>query len=122
MYEDLTNILITGAKSERDPELPSISVNYQCVYTHRSDTTARSIRFQLRVWREHDESGLVEHVRYTPLDLDKESVQFKDNLSFIGDTFAFKRGQIHVFFEQLKEHMGMAVDAETEVIEVLSDG
>ena len=42
LYEDLTNILVTGVKSERDPELPGGSTNYQCVYTQRSDTTARS--------------------------------------------------------------------------------
>lgn len=42
MYEDLTNILITGVKSERDPQFPDGSTNYQCVYTQRSDATARS--------------------------------------------------------------------------------
>jgi len=42
LYEDLTNILVTGVKSERDPQLPGGSTNYQCVYTQRSDTTARS--------------------------------------------------------------------------------
>ncbi|KAF9653068.1 hypothetical protein BDM02DRAFT_3159933 [Thelephora ganbajun] len=120
LYEDLTNILITGVKFERDPQLPGGSTNYQCVYTQRCDTTARSIRFQLRIWRESDEGA--EHVRYTPLDLDKESAQFKEKLQFIGSTFAFERDQIQVFFEQLKEHVAEAVGAEVDVIEVLSDG
>lgn len=45
LYEDMTNILITGVKFERDPQLPGgSSINYQCVYTQRSDTTARSER------------------------------------------------------------------------------
>ena len=42
LYEDLTNILVTGVKSERDPQLPGKSTNYQCVYTQRFDATARS--------------------------------------------------------------------------------
>jgi hypothetical protein len=63
-----------------------------------------------------------EHVRYTPLDLDKESAQFREKLDFIGSTFAFERDQIQVFFEQLKEHVAEAVGAEVDVIEVLSDG
>jgi hypothetical protein len=142
LYEDLTNILITGVKFERDPELPGGSTNYQCVYTQRSDTTARSehlshiigvlnvvqqcfagIRFQLQIWREGNEKGQeTEHVRYTPLDLDKESAQFREKLDFIGSSFAFERHQIQVFFEQLKEHVGEAAGAEVDVIEVLSDG
>ena len=42
LYEDFTNVLITGVKLERDQELPGGSTNYQCVYTQRSDATARS--------------------------------------------------------------------------------
>lgn len=142
LYEDLTNILITGVKSERDPQLPGGSTNYQCVYTQRSDTAARSehssrkndvpgmiqqlfigIRFQLQMWRESDGKGReTEHVRYTPLDLDKESAQFREKLKFIGTSFAFEKHQIQVFFEQLKEHVGEAAGVEADVIEVLSDG
>lgn len=81
------------------------------------------IRFQLQIWRESDGKGQeTEHVRYTPFDLDKESAQFREKLGFIGSSFAFERHQIQVFFEQLKEHVGEAVGAEVDVIEVLSDG
>ena len=44
LYEDMTNILVTGVKFERDPQVPKGSTNYQCVYTQRSETTARSKR------------------------------------------------------------------------------
>lgn len=81
------------------------------------------IRFQLRIWRENDEDGQEgEHVKYTPLDLDKESAQFRKKLKFIDTTFTFERGQIQVFFEQLKELMAEAAGTEVDVIEVLSDG
>jgi len=123
LYEDMTNILITGVKFERDPQLPGGSTNYQCVYTQRSDTTTRSIRFQLRTWRETDKTGEeTEHARYTPLDLDKEPAQFIEKLGFMGSAFAFERHQIQVFFEQLKESVAAAVGVEVDVIEVLSDG
>lgn len=123
LYEDMTNILITGVKFEMDPQIPGGSTNYQCVYTQRSETTARSIRFQLRVWRETDKDDQENvHVRYTPLDLDKEPAQFREKLDFMGSTFAFERDQIQVFFEQLKERIAEAVGAEVDVIEVLSDG
>lgn len=81
------------------------------------------IRFQLQIWQEIDKDGREsEHVRYTPLDLDKESTQFREKLEFLGSSFAFERHQIQVFFEQLKEHVGDAVEAGVDVIEVLSDG
>lgn len=141
LYEDLTNILVTSVRSERDPQLPGVSTNYQCVYTQRSDTSARSknpsyandpgtaeqhfagIRFQLQIWRENNgDDQEEENVRYTPLDLDKESAQFREKLTFIGSTFTFERRQIQVFFDQLKELVAAAAEAEVDVIEVLSDG
>lgn len=81
------------------------------------------IRFQLQTWRETGEGGQeTEHARYTPLDLDKEPIQFRDRLAFMGSTFAFEGDQIQVFFEQLKERMAEAMGTEVDVIEVLSDG
>jgi len=123
LYEDMTNLLVTSVKFERDPQPPGGSTNYHCVYTQRSDTTARSIRFQLRSWQETGQDGQeTGHVRYTPLDLDKESAQFREKLRFMDSTFAFERDQIQVFFEQLKECVAEAVETEADVIEVLSDG
>ena len=104
----------------RPPEVSSI------LYKRCSGIAERcfaGIRFHLRIWRENDEDGQEkEHVRYTPLDLDKESAQFREKLLFLGSTFAFERDQIQVFFDQLKEHVAGAVGAEVDVIEVLSDG
>lgn len=42
LYEDMTNILITSVKIERDPQLLGGPTIYQCVYTQRSETSARS--------------------------------------------------------------------------------
>lgn len=81
------------------------------------------IRFQLRIWRETDEDGKEEeNVRYTPLDLDKESAQFREKLAFIATTFVCRRDQVQVLLDQLKVHLGEAVGADVDVIEVLSDG
>jgi hypothetical protein len=81
------------------------------------------IRFQLQIWREKDEDGQEgERVRYTPLDLDKESAQFREKLDFMGSVFAFDRDQVQVFSEQLKVLVAAAVGTEVDVIEVLSDG
>lgn len=103
--------------------LPEVSARPVQRYPNVIQRRCTGIRFQLQIWQEIEQDGReLEHVRYTPLDLDKEPAQFREKLEFLGSSFAFERHQIQVFFEQLKEHVGNAVEAEADVIEVLSDG
>jgi hypothetical protein len=43
-------------------------------------------------------------VRYTPLDLDKESREYIQKLDFLADTFTFGYDQMEFFLKTLNDH------------------
>lgn len=52
---------------------------------------------------------------YWPLNLDKETPQFKERLDFFSDSFLFSRDQLYTFMRTLSERLaGTQSDDETE--------
>jgi hypothetical protein len=146
LYEDFTNILVLGVKTERNESSDKDDTIYQCLYTHQVGSQARSksirhrlcyiflellyvqgISFQLRLYFDLKDDDWQETVKYTPHELDKEPSEFRERLSFLGDTFTFEKHQMQVFYEQLREHVAGAVEQEanskdaTDVIDLRSD-
>jgi len=53
-------------------------------------------------------SQLREMVKYTPLELDKETKEFANKLDFLGDAFTFRRNQLPLFINTMHENLGEA--------------
>lgn len=85
-------------------------------------TGSVGLSFQLRHYPDvKEDGGVVQNIRYTPLDLDKETPSFRETLEFLDSTFTFERHQLQVFYDQLREHAAGAADAAAQVIDLRSD-
>lgn len=49
---------------------------------------------------------LVESIKYTPLELDKESDEFVEKLKFLGDAFIFGQEQLALFLKTMYDTLG----------------
>jgi hypothetical protein len=125
-----------NVKSERNEQVDKEDLVFHCIYTHGAElgeADKRSkffpdtllvcsqrclgVSFSLRQYWEYKEGVLQENVKYTPLELDKESPEFRERLDFLGDTFTFEKQQIQVFLEQLRDHVAGAVEQERDAEE-----
>jgi len=62
---------------------------------------------------------LFESIKYTPLELDKESEEFVEKLRFLGEAFTFGRNQLALFFKTMYDTLsGTVEDDEEEEMEV----
>ena len=59
-----------------------------------------------------DERQLVETVHYVPLNLEKESPEFRESLEFLNTTFTFERSQLSLFIRTLHERMSGESDSD----------
>jgi len=53
-----------------------------------------------------DEDGnpiSVDSVQYQPMDLDKETEEFRSSLEFLGDTFVFEKTQLSLFMRTMHD-------------------
>lgn len=48
---------------------------------------------------------LAQSVQYIPLDLDKESPEFRESLGFLGENFTFERDQLSLFVRTLYDYI-----------------
>ncbi|KAI9061472.1 hypothetical protein FKP32DRAFT_1528295, partial [Trametes sanguinea] len=119
LYEDMTNILVTGVKIDKSPDFPQIDEEIlACIFTYNYQTpdlndAAFSLNFSLRNVYELPEGvkpgtslprdRLILKVKYEPRDLDKESPDVVERLSFFKDPFMFARDQMTVFLKTLTE-------------------
>ncbi|EPQ57972.1 hypothetical protein GLOTRDRAFT_114527 [Gloeophyllum trabeum ATCC 11539] len=104
-YEDLTNLLVPKHYMEKSPHegLPD-EWCFSCVYTHAE--TSNALNFSLRLFSEPAPDGsddLIDQVKYTPYELDKETDEFREKLGFFNTPFTFERSQLHVFLRSLGE-------------------
>lgn len=61
-----------------------------------------------------DLSQLTEHIKYSPLELDKEAPDFVEKLRFLGETFTFGREQLALFLKTMYDTLGGAGQPEGE--------
>ena len=65
---------------------------------------------------------LVQSIKYTPLELDKESEEFVEKLRFLGEGFIFGQDQLALFLKTMYDTLSGAVqDDEEEEMEVEVD-
>ncbi|KAF8912052.1 hypothetical protein CPB84DRAFT_1841757 [Gymnopilus junonius] len=119
-YEDLTNVIVPNMKSHpgKYPDTDDWVLN--CCYTHRDVVNKRasrdvkSLSFNLRLCYDlkpgaeepvTNKDQLAQSVHYIPLDLDKESPEFRKSLGFLGDNFTFERDQLSLFVRTLYDYM-----------------
>ena len=90
-----------------------------------------AISFTLRLCREppsefneivENEEQLVETVHYLPLNLDKESLEFRESLEFLNTAFTFERSQLPLFVRTLHQHMSGDEDSDDSKSEVEVQG
>ncbi|KAI0636428.1 hypothetical protein C8Q77DRAFT_1051096 [Trametes polyzona] len=116
LYEDLTNILVTGVRVDKSPEFPDIDENIiNCIYTYQSAETGQrfALSFTLRDTYERppdappgaslQKDELVRKVKYEPSNLDKEPPEIVESLNFFRGPFMFTRDQMTVFLRQLAD-------------------
>jgi len=111
LYEEFTNILITHVKHEQGFHKEDFLI-YTCVLTGNNHM---SLNFSLKVFDEYEEDTpghpqLISKVIYTPLELEKESDDFIDQLQFLSKSFTFRQEQMSVFLKTLSSH----IDNESE--------
>ncbi|KAI0006192.1 hypothetical protein BJV74DRAFT_880485 [Russula compacta] len=118
LYEDLTNLIVLSAKFQESPythlgELEEIT--YKCVFSHMNTA---SLSFLLTSMHQPRPSPVPGHspprpkakddlqhmVRYTPLELEKESQEYIRKLDFLADTFTFGYDQMEFFLKTLNDH------------------
>lgn len=59
---------------------------------------------------------LVKSIKYTPMELDKESDEFVENLKFLGEAFTFGSDQLALFLKTMYDTLGGVVqDDENEM-------
>ncbi|KAJ8501688.1 hypothetical protein ONZ51_g443 [Trametes cubensis] len=127
LYEDMTNILVTGTKVEKNAHYPDLDEDVlTCIYTYQNpeEGSAFSLNFSLRNTYEYPEgidSGthipkdqLVMKVRYEPKDLDKEPQDIVERLSFFKDPFMFARDQMTVFLKTLTDTIAAIFEPDAE--------
>ncbi|KAJ7632827.1 hypothetical protein FB45DRAFT_1057849 [Roridomyces roridus] len=114
LYEDITNLLITDIKVQESNFFNLEDWTVTCIYTQPD--SQRSLGFLLRfVWEPTNPDEIPESpedlekgTSYTPLNLDKESPHFIDELDFLNTGFAFPRRQLPIFFASLVKLMKAA--------------
>lgn len=57
---------------------------------------------------------LIQRIKYTPLELDKESGEFVEKLQFLGDAFTFGRDQLALFLKTMYDTLGGAIQGDHE--------
>ncbi|KAI0658805.1 hypothetical protein C8Q70DRAFT_916797 [Cubamyces menziesii] len=129
LYEDMTNILVTGTKVEKNAHYPDLDEDVlTCIYTYQNpeegSAFCQSLNFSLRNTYEYPEgidSGthipkgqLVMKVRYEPKDLDKEPQDIVERLSFFKDPFMFARDQMTVFLKTLTDTITAIFEPDAE--------
>ncbi|KZP21206.1 hypothetical protein FIBSPDRAFT_953935 [Athelia psychrophila] len=129
LYEDLTNLLVPNMRFETGKYLDLDDKCFTCVYTYVDQTgndqgaMEQSLTFTLRFYhdipipqdertpadeRVTDISQLTEHIKYSPLELDKEAPDFVEKLRFLGETFTFGREQLALFLKTMYDTLGGA--------------
>jgi len=118
LYEDLTNLIVLSAKIQESPyaylgEIEEIT--YKCIFSHMNTA---SLSFLLTSTHQPKPSSVPGHspprpktkedlqhmVRYTPLELEKESQEYIQKLDFLADTFTFGYDQMEFFLKTLNDH------------------
>ncbi|KAG1754370.1 hypothetical protein EDB19DRAFT_1666107 [Suillus lakei] len=122
-YEDFSNLLVLNIKWEPREGVED-DIVHTCVYTYvatvKDETDGwehveRSISFSLRAYTEPSESEDPEmdrRVKYTPLELDKLSDDFKERLGFLASGFTFPHKQAALFLGSLTRQMETAFENE----------
>lgn len=122
-YEDFSNLLVLNIKWEPREGIED-DIVYTCVYTYVAtvkdetdgwEQVERSISFSLRAYTELPDSEDTEvdrRVKYTPLELDKLSDDFKERLGFLASGFTFPHKQAALFLGSLTRQMETAFDSE----------
>ncbi|OJA14131.1 hypothetical protein AZE42_12920 [Rhizopogon vesiculosus] len=117
-YEDFSNLLILSIKFEQRGNVED-DILYTCMYTHIATMTddeteaweqvEKTITFSLRVCTDlSEEPELARRVKYTPLELDKLSDEFKERLGFLANGFSFPHNQATLFLGSLSRQMEAA--------------
>ncbi|KAH9900833.1 hypothetical protein C8Q73DRAFT_675967 [Cubamyces lactineus] len=127
LYEDMTNILVTGTKVEKNSFYPDLDEDVlTCIYTYQNleEGTAFSLNFSLRNTYDRPDGvdpgtqvpkdQLIMKVRYEPKDLDKESPDIVERLSFFKDPFMFARDQMTVFLKTLTDTISGIFEPEAD--------
>ncbi|EGO21082.1 hypothetical protein SERLADRAFT_441471 [Serpula lacrymans var. lacrymans S7.9] len=132
-YEDLTNLLVPSLKFEPNQYYTSEDdTTFTCVYTYVSpedipkntpEWREKSISFTLRIFYDLvDEASEFltaggpkqQRVKYTPLELDKESEEFVKKLEFLNDAFTFPRSQLALFLKTVRDQLDRAFNGSDE--------
>ncbi|KAK0196865.1 hypothetical protein F5146DRAFT_1013264 [Armillaria mellea] len=120
-YEDVTNLLITNVRNEkcskRDKEEDWILT---CIYTYVDedspgdpDSNGKSLNFNLRLCHELNEGNeYADAILYSPLELDKETEEFVNQLDFLSGPFTFPRRQLPVFIRTINNTIGKTTQEE----------
>ncbi|KAH7926644.1 hypothetical protein BV22DRAFT_1032643 [Leucogyrophana mollusca] len=114
-YEDISNLLVTSLRFEPNPEAAQDDTIFTCVYTYVSSESRdeeKSITFTLRMHGDDAEDD--RRVKYTPLELDKESPTFVRKLDFLNDAFTFPSTQQALFLTTMRDKLGEALQESDE--------
>ncbi|KAI8982867.1 hypothetical protein BD414DRAFT_491382 [Trametes punicea] len=127
LYEDMTNILVTGVKIEKSPEFPELDEEIlACIYTYQNpdDASTFSLNFTLRnVYARPEDAApgahipkdqLILKVKYEPKDLDKEPPDLVERLLFFKDPFMFARDQMTAFLRTLTDGVAKLFEPDHE--------
>lgn len=125
-YEDFSNLLVLSIKWEPREGVED-DIVHTCMYTFvatvKDDETegfeqvGRTISFSLRAYTElstSEEPEMDRRVKYTPLELDKLSDDFKERLGFLASGFTFPHKQAALFLGSMTRQMETAFDSERE--------
>ncbi|KII89147.1 hypothetical protein PLICRDRAFT_597375 [Plicaturopsis crispa FD-325 SS-3] len=133
-YEDLTNLLVINKKNDRGEYYELVGVEdtvFICVYSNsqdiRGNAQEKSLSFSLRIHyalSDPEYTGpvtsmdqLTESVKYTPLELEKESPEYLEQLAFFNNAFTFVRDQFPTFLNTLYKNMYGVTDDDEAVAE-----
>ncbi|KAI0256871.1 hypothetical protein BJV78DRAFT_314631 [Lactifluus subvellereus] len=128
LYEDLTNLIVLSAKMQESPyaHLNDLDeIIYKCVFSHMNTA---SLSFLLTSMHQPKPSpdparsppsaktkdDLQHMVRYTPLELDKESQEYIQKLDFLADTFTFAYDQMEFFLKTLNDHFSSLAEEQDD--------
>ncbi|KAG2157480.1 hypothetical protein DEU56DRAFT_764884 [Suillus clintonianus] len=131
-YEDFSNLLVLNIKWEPREGVED-DILHTCVYTHVAtvkdendgwEHVERSISFSLRAYTELSESEDPEmdrRVKYTPLELDKLSDDFKERLGFLASGFTFPHKQAALFLGSMARQMETAFESEVGEVSAVDE-
>lgn len=119
-YQDFSNLLVLSVKWEPRQGVED-DIVHTCVYTYvatvKDETDAwehveRSISFSLRTYTALEDPDMDRRVKYTPLELDKLSDDFKERLGFLASGFTFPHKQAALFLGSLTRQIETAFENE----------